>query len=292
MKRLEEIVKKVDEFKKAKNVSVVRCLIKEINKLYFLEVDNEPVVLKFSGRGWGEYEYKAMKTLYEEGYNVPKPYAFFPLHEVKDEEFSYGKLRRTVGWLVYSYIKGIVASNAFEKETILKATKFLKSFHDDPKHERERPFIEDYSKEEIRRGCVRLQVLAAYFSSKEVKKVKEFLKKYGNEVIDFKVIHGDYRPQNLIRTARGVAIIDFEGFSEGADPLKDLGIFLAEIDRLNSRKGKVVDLDEILKTYSIECNLRLRFHMVRRYLTIMKYDELWRIKAKNRIMKVINEEFP
>jgi len=271
----------------------IRKILKKENTTFFANILNEDVVLKFSRRGYALNEANAFQRLAGEGYSVPKLIDFIQLYKLTEPEWEYGNIERRTGLLIYEFIPGVPLSKKGEEE-LINSMRFLKRFHEDPRHKVESSFIPNFKEVEVDRG----KKYAIWAKDKgllkdvERRKIEDFLNKYKEvEIKEWKVIHGDYSPSNLIESDNKIFIVDLEGFSEGADEFKDLGVFLAEVDKQLTKGREKPCLDKIIDAYSRNLNdeeeFRRDFFRVRRYLVFLKYDENWRKRARDRILSII-----
>jgi Ser/Thr protein kinase RdoA (MazF antagonist) len=295
--KLVNLLRRIESFKGiAPKELRIKKIMKFHNVLYFANIREQNLVLKLSQKGWGEYEYNAMKMLSQEGYAVPKPIDFVPIKQIGTHDWAFGSLKRRVGLLVYNYISGISLERTLGEKNVREAVSLLREFHQDERHSRKRSFIQDYQEKEVERGNFYLKELQTqgFLSGKDSSSLAKLLDPYREVKIDWVVIHGDYRPQNLIISDKKIWMIDFEGFSQGADRFKDLGTFLAELDRASDKRGLRFDLEKIASCYSRrlsdEEQRRVDFFKARRYLVFMLYDEAWRDKAKQRLLALAKQK--
>ena len=291
-----DLLREIDGFRGISESDVkITPIWKKENYLYFARIYREKLILKYSLKGWGEYELNAMKLLFKEGYPVPRPKGFVPEHEIQEADWAYGNVKRKVGLLVYSYVEGETLEKRLDIKKLADAIKLLKRFHDDERHHREKPFIPNYQQTEVGRAKYYLSNLSktGYLSQIEVQEILKIVKSYERMKIDFKVIHGDFRPGNLI-DSDDIVMIDFEGFSEGADNYKDLGIFIAELQRIVDMRNLEIDPEEIINIYSTNLSpdekLRLDFSRIRRGFVFMKWNTKYRKKAKQRLMEIVQKQ--
>ncbi len=281
-------------FRNVKNKDVkIRKILRKENTIFFAEVFGNEVVLKFSRKGYALNEAKAMERLREEGYNVPKLIELIPLYRLTEPEWEYGNLERRTGLLIYELIHGIPLAKK-GSEGLSEAMKVLKEFHNDPRHKMKNPFIPNFQEVEVNRGKMYVEwaLRKGFLRDFEREKIEDFLERYKEvRVKDWTVIHGDYSPGNLIESSGKIFMLDLEGFSEGADRFKDLGVFLAEVDRRLSKGKRKFELEELVDSYSKDISdeeeFRKDFFKVRRFLVFLKYDKSWRKRARDRILSVV-----
>ncbi len=261
------------------------CIPTKLNPICYVEAEKGAFVVKKNIRGWGHYEYKAMQTFYNEGYPVPKPLTFIKQNY---EGTGYGGLPTIVGLLIYEYVEGRSLQKSLSEKLIKQATDQLKKMHEDPRHDRKHSFISNYKQTEINRLKMYLDKLSDHYGDLTLT-IDELIKEYWSLNLEYKLIHGDYRPQNLIlhKEDEKLYMIDFEGTSNGAEPMKDLGVFYAELLVLNEKYAKIA-----LEWYfdnNFPLNTSLKFHTLRRLLVLASHYKDDRLHIKEKILKLLVE---
>ena len=263
------------------------------NEFYLLRTSEKNIVLKHSLKGYGADEFHAMDILYNEGFPVPRPIHFIGEYEIiEGEDWAYGDVPRKVGWLAYEYVEGKTLDNSMKEELLFDAMKLLKYLHDYPKHKKEEPFIPNFQQVEIDRIEFYLGRLKTRgdLNDEEFEKIRNFVEPYKTMEIDYRIIHGDYRPNNLI-VADPLIMIDFEGFSEGADPRKDVGTFLAETKWAYDIRKIQIDLEKIYRIYFPKPNrddIRIvQDFMIKRFLVKMTYNSAHIKIGKEKVMSIV-----
>lgn len=278
--RVNYLLKKVDFFKKQYGPPRILKIWKKTNLVILVEFNGEKYILKDSLRGYGLYELMYMKLLRMEGYPVPEPVDFYPIELVTDEDWAYGNISRYRGILVYKYVEGICLCEDMSEKNVSLALDLMKRLHQDPRHRRNKSFIPDYERAEVNRLMFYVKRLGI---NGEIKLLLEYLSElYLGEKIDYILIHGDYRPQNLLLTNSKICMIDLEGVSDGADKYKDAGTFAAESLRIGFNSIEI-----FLKKHGYEIDsIRYIFYLIRRFLVILKYDK--RPNVRKKIMNLMS----
>lgn len=263
-----------------------RCIPTKLNPICYVEAEKGVFVVKKNIRGWGKYEYKAMETFYNEGYPVPKPLTFI---EQNYEGTGYGGLPTVVGLLIYKYIDGVSLQQSLSEKLIKQATDQLKNIHKDPRHDRAHAFISNYQKIEIKRLKMYLDKLSDHYGDLSLP-IDELIKEYKSLNLEYKLIHGDYRPENLILNKNDgqLYMIDFEGTSNGAEPMKDLGVFYAELLVLNEKYAKIALERYFDNNYPLNTS-SLKFHTLRRLLVLASHYKDDRLHIKEKILELLVE---
>ncbi len=277
--RLDYLLERVDFFKTKHGPPRILKIWKKTNLVILVEFNGEKYILKDSLRGYGLYELMYMKLLRMEGYPVPEPVDFYPIELVTDEDWAYGNISRYRGILVYRYVEGECLCNNMTDRNVSKALDLMKRIHLDPRHKRSRPFIPNYKNAEVGRLMYYIKRLG--IEGETASLLKSLAELYLDEKIDYILIHGDYRPQNLLLTDSKICMIDLEGISDGADKYKDAGTFAAESFRIGYNK-----IEELLTSYGYNVDsIRYIFYLMRRFLVILRYDN--RESIKRRITNLI-----
>ena len=272
--RLDYLLERVDFFKTKHGPPRILKIWKKTNLVILVEFNGEKYILKDSLRGYGLYELMYMKLLRMEGYPVPEPVDFYPIELVTDEDWAYGNISRYRGILVYRYVEGECLCNNMTDRNVSKALDLMKRIHLDPRHKRSRPFIPDYKNAEVGRLMYYIKRLG--IEGEAASLLKSLAELYLDEKIDYILIHGDYRPQNLLLTDSKICMIDLEGISDGADKYKDAGTFAAESFRIGYNK-----IEELLTSYGYNVDsIRYIFYLMRRFLVILRYDNRESIKRR------------
>ncbi len=277
--RVQYLIDMVEFFKGKYEPPRILRIWKKTNLVILVEFDGEKYILKDSLRGYGLYELMYMKLLRLEGYPVPEPIDFYPIELVTDEDWAYGNISRYRGILVYRYVEGKCLCEDMNEKNITLALELMKRMHEDPRHVRKKPFIPGYKEAEVNRLKYYIKRLGI---NGEIKRLlEELAKRYLDEKIDYTLIHGDYRPQNLLLTGSKICMIDLEGVSDGADKYKDAGTFSAESLRIGYN-----DIEDLMSKFGYDINsIRYLFYLIRRFLVILRYDK--RIETKNRITNLM-----
>jgi len=279
--RVNYLLERIDFFKNRHGPPRILKIWKKTNLVILVEFNGEKYILKDSLRGYGLYELMYMKLLRMEGYPVPEPIDFYPIELVMDEDWAYGNISRYRGILVYRYVEGRCLCDDMSEENINLALNLMRKFHQDPRHKRNKPFIPDYKRAEVGRLMYYVKRLGINGGTKAL--LNDLAELYLGEKIDYILIHGDYRPQNLLLTNSKICMIDLEGVSDGADKYKDAGTFAAESLRIGFNW-----IENFLKRYGYDINsIRYLFYLIRRFLVILKYDK--RPSVRNRIMSLMND---
>jgi len=247
------------------------------NDVYLISISGEKYILKYCKRGWCKYEYSSMKKLYELGYNVPKPIFYYTIEEVEDDSWSYGNLKREEGILIYKYIEGRPVSDIISEKVVKKAINLIKILHNDKRLIHNPNF--DYKRAEINR-------VFFYTEKLNLKDIRDKILELFDEPERYRFIHGDFRPQNIIESKGNLFMIDFEGSCYG-DPMKDLGTFITELERLCYVNKLHIPIDNILKLYGKFDEDRLKFYIIRRLMVIARYDKNMRKWAISKIKSIL-----
>ncbi len=247
------------------------------NDVYLISVDGKKYILKYCKRGWCRYEYSSMKKLYELGYDVPKPIFYYTIKEMEDDSWSYGNLKREEGILIYEYIEGRPISNIISEKVVKDVINLMKTLHNDERLVGKPNF--DYKKAEINR-------VLFYTEKLNLRDIRDKILELFDEPEEYRFIHGDFRPQNIIESKGKLFMIDFEGSCYG-DPMKDLGTFIIELERLCHVNKFCIPVENILKLYGNFDENRLRFYMIRRLMVIARYDKNMRKWAISKIKSIL-----
>ena len=282
MESIERIITQIDIFRDKSKLRILKIWYGD-NIVLLVDYAGEKFIVKDSIRGWGFYEYIYMKILRLEGYPVPQPINFYPLSKASNTEWAYGYLPRYRGILVYKYIKGFPLCDEVEEWRVVKAVDLMRRLHNDKRHQRSRAFIPDYEKIESARLKYYMRKVNLPSDLKE--RLNELSRNYLREKIDYVLIHGDFRPHNLIiSNSDEVYMIDLEGISDGADKYKDAGVFSAECQRLG-----FFEIEDILKKQGYDTeSVRYVFYLARRILVLLRHER--DIKRKKMMMNILQEK--
>ncbi|MHA1615905.1 MAG: phosphotransferase family protein [Candidatus Njordarchaeales archaeon] len=287
MEDIWKIIDHVDMFRDNREKVKIINVWRKDNIVVLVDYMGRKYILKDSIKGWGFYEYTYMKLLRLEGYPVPQPINFYPVGDVYNDRWAYGRMGRYRGILVYKYIEGRPLCETATEENIREAINLMHKLHNDARHHRKKPFVPNYKKVESERLLYYLQRVD--IPDKLIKKILDLAQAYTEEKIDYVLIHGDYRPQNLIVSDDVIYMIDLEGISDGADKYKDAGIFSVEC-----QKRGFPGIEDLLakKGYDIG-SIRYLFYVVRRLLVIIHYEKNpnYREWALKKIEELLRERF-
>ncbi|MBR9681239.1 MAG: aminoglycoside phosphotransferase family protein [Candidatus Altiarchaeota archaeon] len=252
------------------------------NTLYKLKTAGGTFVVKYSRRGWAEYEYHSMKRLREEGYAVPEPFNFFETEE-EEGKSRYGTLKKVPGILVFEFIDGPSMLDLMSEELVKKTADVIKKIHQDPRHKRDQPFIKNYSEIEVERMQYHFEKKEATFADLK-SELEQLSGEYVQHEIEYTTIHGDFRPSNILVKNGELYLIDFEGTCEGGDPLKDVGTFYGET-LINHPKYAEI----FRESYGTEMTVPLKFHTIRRLLVLAAFEDIDCSFVKEKIEDVLRK---
>jgi len=248
---------------------IIQLLDNKTNKVFkvFSKTTNENnIIAKVGLTGWGMSEFKALKTLWEKKFEVPKPITYIRLHEELNSDWNFGNLYREIGVLFSYALKGQNLKQELTKINIYNALNFLKKLHEDKSLINE--IINNYQKIEVERSINYAQKI---LEGKLANYLEEILNQYQDLEIDYCFIHGGPRLEHFIIQNNQIWMIDFEGACAG-DRFKDLGIFFTELFFENG-----INEVELIRFYfrrelKKEENLRLLFFKLRALLVKMNFE--------------------
>lgn len=242
----------------------------KINQVFKIFDAKNTIYAKVGRRGWSEYEWDSLNSLFEKGYYVPKPIYYIPLQTAIFENWEFGDLKQKNGIIFYHPIKGKSLIRNYNLNNLILVLNFLHKFHKE--NSKSTSDLNNYQNYEVDRGLNYIDHLKMGYTVNLEKRIKN----YANLRIKFSLIHGDARPEHFILNNTRIGMIDLEGTCIG-DPFKDFGILLAELFFYNLRLNlQDYSLLEKIFGHTLTENeiLRLNFFLIRRLLVNLKYGEL------------------
>jgi len=210
-KILNEIIKTTKSI--SGEVEVIREYDTDLNSVYLVRSNDEKYIVKIATCEARvvelNHEIKLLKKLLS-AIRVPKV-----IESGQNEQ---------VAWVVMEFIEG-KKIEGFNNATLKKLGQTLRSLHDSQRHE-----DIDYSflLNKARRNMVdgRLDKDEFYIDGKHIKpsELLDWLDNNRPAGIKAKLLHGDFRPKNIIKKSDGIYLIDF-GLSFFGDEYYDLAVF-------------------------------------------------------------------
>ena len=283
--KLKKIISDLDpkllKVDKIKITSFKKLGVGEGNLNYVFDVDNKRFICRINVDknmpNKSLNEYAALKTV-EKLDIAPKVYY---LHK-KDKEFPYG-------FIILKFIDGKafrMKKRNYTKDQIRQLADILADLH--------------------LKKCAGLKkkgyIYSHYLSEGEyyIKKVNEYsnnkldkeLRQLNTEIKDFlpekedhkfALVHGDVCPQNIVATASGLKLIDWEEL-ECSDPAKDIARVLNDLEL----KGNNLDL--FMKSYKAQRKDKDILERAKIYAVLLRYaNVMWELV---RAFEVLNKELP
>lgn len=181
------------------------------------------VVKRFSDRAKGEREYRAMRILWENGFNhssnlrIPEPFLYSEDLGLLVQEKARGiSLRRYLGK------KGPVAISRMKSAALwLKKLHHLRDVKEAiPLHPDDETSIERF----VRQVATREPLL----SSRMEELASRIVAVSRNRQRSLTPVHGDFQCENILVGKEGVTVLDFGRFSK-SDPARDVGYMIAQV---------------------------------------------------------------